>query len=203
MSAVLFPTKRSTGFALLLVFAGLVGWFASFQLLVEKIETLIDPTHIPSCNISPLVSCGPNMNSEQGSVLGFPNPILGVAGFMAPIVVGFALLAGARFARWFWGLFTLGMAAAFAFGCWLVVQSIYVLGTLCPYCMVVWLVTIPLFWYLLIATGAMGVWGRGAVKRVARSALPWTWLLAVLCYVVIAAMAQLRLDVIASLTYGL
>ena len=71
-------------------------------------------------------------------MFGFPNPILGLAGWVAPIVVGFAILAGARFARWFWWLFELGMAFAFVFVIWLIGQSIFVLGTLCPWCMVTW-----------------------------------------------------------------
>lgn len=30
---------------------------------------------------------------------------------------------------------------------WLIYQSLYVIGALCPYCMAVWAVTIPIFWY--------------------------------------------------------
>jgi uncharacterized membrane protein len=69
---------------------------------------------------------------------------------MAPIVVGAAILAGARFARWFWVAFWAGIAFAFAFVIWLISQSIYVLGTLCPWCMVTWLVTIPTFYVVTI-----------------------------------------------------
>ena len=63
-----------------------------------------------------------------------------------PIVVGVAILAGARFARWFWWLFELGMTFAFVFVIWLIGQSIFVLGTLCPWCMVTWVVTIPTYY---------------------------------------------------------
>jgi uncharacterized membrane protein len=30
---------------------------------------------------------------------------------------------------------------------WLIYSSLYSIGALCPYCMVVWAVTIPMFWY--------------------------------------------------------
>jgi len=30
---------------------------------------------------------------------------------------------------------------------WLMFQSLYEIGALCPYCMVVWAVMIPIFWY--------------------------------------------------------
>ena len=33
---------------------------------------------------------------------------------------------------------------------WLIFQSLYVIGALCPYCMVVWAVTIPIFWYVTL-----------------------------------------------------
>ena len=102
------------------------------------------------------MQCAKNLESWQGSVFGFPNPILGLTGWVAPIVVGVAILAGARFARWFWWLFELGLAFAFVFVIWLIGQSIFVLGTLCPWCMVTWVVTIPTFYAVtlhLLRTG--------------------------------------------------
>ncbi|MEV6675377.1 vitamin K epoxide reductase family protein [Streptomyces erythrochromogenes] len=40
------------------------------------------------------------------------------------------------------------MAAGFAFTVWLIAQCLYVIGALCPWCVVVWAVMIPLFWYV-------------------------------------------------------
>ena len=42
---------------------------------------------------------------------------------------------------------------------WLIGQSIFVLGTLCPWCMLVWLVTIPLFWVVTLRNAREGVFG--------------------------------------------
>ena len=99
------------------------------------------------CNFSLLVQCGENLNSWQGEVFfGLPNPLWGLGGFVAPIAVGVALLAGARFARWFWIAFAIGVAGALAFCIWLMSQSFFSLHTLCPWCMLVWAVTILLFW---------------------------------------------------------
>ena len=39
---------------------------------------------------------------------------------------------------------------------WLVFQSLYRIDALCPYCMVVWVVTIPLFWYTTLHNVAAG-----------------------------------------------
>ena len=33
---------------------------------------------------------------------------------------------------------------------WLIYQSLYDIGALCPYCMVVWVVTVPIFWYVTV-----------------------------------------------------
>ena len=130
-----------------LVVGGLIGLAAAFTLLVEKIALLKDPAYVPSCSINPILSCGSIMRTPQAEAFGFPNPILGVAGFAAVTTIGVALLAGATFRRWFW----LGLQAGTVFGVtfihWLIFQSLYRIGALCPYCMVVWVVTIPLFWY--------------------------------------------------------
>ena len=126
---------------------GFVGLAAAFTLLVEKIKLLEDPTYVPSCSINPILSCGSIMKTEQAEAFGFPNPIIGVAGFAVIVAVGMGLLAGATYRRWFW----LGLQAGTTFGLlfvhWLIFQSLYRIDALCPYCMVVWVVTIPLFWY--------------------------------------------------------
>jgi uncharacterized membrane protein len=193
-------TKRPVFFAIFLMAVGVIGWFASFDLTIEKIETLVNPGYAPSCDISPLVACGPNMASWQGSVFGFPNPIIGVAAFMAPIFVGAAILAGARFAKWFWVLFNLGMLGAFVFVWWLISQSIFVLGTLCPYCMLVWSVVIPGFFYVTVFNLKNGAFGNGAAsRRLFARLFPWTWVLAILGYILVIVMAQLRLDAITTI----
>jgi hypothetical protein len=109
------------------------------------------------------------------------------------------LLAGARFARWFWALFNAGLAGALAFVIWLIGQSIFVLGTLCPWCMLVWLVTIPLFWVVTLRNAAEGVFGA-RLRGAGRAMLPWVLPIAVLCYLVIALLAQVQLDLFRSLT---
>lgn len=142
-------TKRSFGrsVALLLAIGGLIGLFAAFTLTVEKIHLLKDPSFEPSCNINPILSCGSVMVTPQAEKFGFPNSLIGIVGFTAVSVTGFALLAGAAFKRWFWLLLNFGVLLAVIFVHWLFFQSVYRIGALCPYCMVVWSVTIPIFWY--------------------------------------------------------
>ena len=81
---------------------GVLGLTAAFVLTVEKIALLKDPAYVPTCSVNPVLSCGSVMRTPQAGVFGFPNPLLGVAGFAVVTTVGVALLAGARFPRWLW-----------------------------------------------------------------------------------------------------
>lgn len=188
-------TAPPRGLAIWLILAGIVGWFAAFQLTIERFFLLENPGSAASCDISLLVQCTANLESWQGSAFGFPNPIIGLTGWFAPIVVGFALLAGARFARWFWILFWAGMAFAFGFVIWLISQSVFSLFTLCPWCMVTWIVTIPSFYAVtvhLFRTGVFPVSERA--QSIAARAMSWVPLAAILSYALVALLAQLRLD---------
>ncbi len=188
-------TRRPWIFAIFLVIAGSAGWWAAFNLTLDKIAVLQDKHATLSCNLSVLVQCGKNLGSPEGSAFGFPNPLIGLGGFAAVIAVGVALLAGARFDRWFWIVFNLGIAGALAFVIWLISVSIFLLGTLCPWCMLVWSATIPLFWAVTIRNLAEGVYGDPA-RRVGVVLRPWIVPITVISYLVVAVLAQLVLDVI-------
>lgn len=190
---------RPTALAVWLIAAGAVGWWAAFSLLLERLHLLQDPDAILGCDISPLVQCAKNLQAWQGAVFGFPNPVLGIAGWVAPIVVGAAILAGARPARWFWLAFLAGVTFAFGFVLWLIGQSIFVLGTLCPWCMVTWVVTIPTFYAVALHVLRAGILpAPRSVRRNAGKLAGWLPLLAVGSYAIIAVIAQLRLDVLGS-----
>lgn len=185
---------------LFLILAGFIGFWASWELTIAKFQTLTDPSGKLGCDFSVLVQCGRNLESWQGSVFGFPNPLLGLGGFVAPIAVGVGMLAGASFAHWFWMLFNLGVAGALAFVCWLIAQSIFVLGTLCPWCMVVWSVTIPLFWAVTLYNLSTGTIPFGArAKRFFAAAYGWVPLITIASYLLVAALAQVRLDLVGNL----
>lgn len=133
------PAPRGTGWVLLV--AGALGLLASGVLAVEKYLLLTNPFYAPSCELGGVVSCQAVMESWQSSLLGFPNPYLGLAGFSVVVTVGVVVLAGARLPRWFWAGLLTGTLAGFGLVLWLVWQSLVVISAVCPYCMVVWLVT--------------------------------------------------------------
>ena len=187
--------KRPLALAITLVMGGIIGFGAAFALTLDKFQVLEHPSKALSCDFSVLVQCGKNLSSPEGSAFGFPNPVIGLAGFFAVIVVGMALLAGARFDRWFWIVFNLGLTFAIGFVAWLISQSIFDLHTLCPWCMVVWSVTIPLFLSVTfrnLSTGDIPA-GTGA-RRFFTAARSWVPLATLVCYLIVATIAQLRLD---------
>ncbi len=137
---------RST--AVLLLLTGALGLIASFVLAVEKYAVLADPAYVPTCSLNPVISCGTVMSSPQAELFGFPNPLLGVAGFSVLVTCGAVMMAGARLPTWFWWGLQIGVTAGVVLVHWLIYTSLYRLGALCPYCMVVWAVTIVAFWYV-------------------------------------------------------
>ena len=145
----------------LLTLGGALGLLSAFALTVERIEILLDPNYTPSCSINPVLSCGSVMTTPQAAFFGFPNPLLGIGAFAVVVTTGIALLAGARFPTWWWVGMTAGSAAGIVFVHYLIFQSLYRIGALCPYCMVVWAVTMPIFWYTALATLARSGAARG------------------------------------------
>nr|WP_235436718.1 vitamin K epoxide reductase family protein [Arthrobacter sp. RIT-PI-e] len=128
----------------MLVLTGVTGWVAAGTLILEKLELYRDPDHITSCDINPWVSCGQVMKTWQSELFGFPNPFLGLVGFTIVITTGMALLAGARFSRWYWAGLQIGVTLGSVFAIWLWSQALFEIYILCLYCMVVWAAMIPL-----------------------------------------------------------
>ncbi|GAA1944999.1 vitamin K epoxide reductase family protein [Kitasatospora viridis] len=190
------PAERAApgrAYGWLLVVAGAIGLAASAVLTVDKIRLLENPGYVPSCNINPIISCGSVMRTWQASVFGFPNSLLGLVGFAVVVASGAGLLAGAAARRWYW----LGMQLGTLFGVvlvhWLMGQTLYTIGAVCPYCMVVWAVTILLFWYTTLAnlrSGAIPVPAR--LRVVVREVARYHWVVPVLWYTVIALLVLNR-----------
>jgi uncharacterized membrane protein len=133
---VFLTRKTFSGFVTLV--AGVSGFIASFLLTIDKIKLLKDSQFVPSCNISETLNCKSVMLSEQAEVFGFPNSLLGIGAFAIFIAVGVALLGGVQFPVWFWRIALLGTLLAILFSHWLAFQTTFVIGALCPYCMVAW-----------------------------------------------------------------
>lgn len=131
----------------ILLIGGIIGVLCAGALTIDKIEILKNPNAPLNCDISPIVACGPVINTPQASAFGFPNPLIGLVGFAIAATVGAGMLAKAVYRRWFWLSLEAGLLFAVGFITWLQFQTIFRINALCPFCMVVWVVTIPMFWY--------------------------------------------------------
>jgi len=131
----------SKAFPLILIIFGLTGLLASSAISIEKTALLKDPSSELVCNINPIYSCGNVINSEQASVLGFSNELIGIAVFASIVTVGVVVLSGSKLNPWIWKVFMLGMVGSMAFVLWFFYQSVYVIGSLCIFCTIVWLST--------------------------------------------------------------
>ena len=170
-----------------LALTGAVGLVAAFVLLVEKVQLLKDPAYVPSCSINPVLSCGSIMSTDQASAFGFPNPMLGLVGFTALTMVGVIALTGAALPRWFWRAVQAGTTLGVIFVHWLIFQSLYRIGALCPYCMAVWVVTITAF----VATTAHTIRRSPTSTRVGQ-VLAYAPSVVVVWVMAIAALATVR-----------
>ena len=160
--------------------AGVIGLIASATLTVEKIEILLNPSYVPSCNLNPIVSCGSVMTTPQASALGFPNSLIGIAAFTVVAVTGVLAVAKVPLPRWYWVGITLGTLVGTAFVHWLIFQSLYRIGALCPYCIVVWVATISLL--VVVASIAFGPAGDDRGSIVARELYHWRWSIATIWF---------------------
>ncbi|MDX2679563.1 vitamin K epoxide reductase family protein [Streptomyces soliscabiei] len=136
-------------YALFLVLTGAAGLLASWVITIDEFKLLEEPGFIPGCSLNPVVSCGSVMKSDQASVFGFPNPMLGLVAYGIVVCVGMSLSAGAAFPRWYWLTFTAGCLFGVGFVSWLQFESLYRINALCLWCCLAWVATILLFWYVV------------------------------------------------------
>jgi uncharacterized membrane protein len=176
-----------TASAVWVLIAGVVGLAAALTLTVEKIEILINPDYVPSCSINPVLSCGSVMITPQASAFGFPNPLIGIVSFTVVVVTGVLAVAKVRLPRWYWGGLAIGTLLGVGFIHWLIFQSLYRIGALCPYCMVVWAVTIP----LLVVVSSIALQPQ-LENGVARFIYQWRWSLVTLWFTALILMILVR-----------
>lgn len=151
-------SNKITG--LILLVGGLIGWLASLQLMIDKLFLLQNPGATLSCDINPFISCGSVMMTWQASALGVPNMAIGLAGFAIMSVIGSLMLSNVKLPQWINWATLGGMTFAFGFIHFLSYSAIFIIHALCPWCMVVWTVTAPMFFVKLANTVEDNEWHK-------------------------------------------
>ncbi|MBO0870388.1 MAG: vitamin K epoxide reductase family protein [Micromonosporaceae bacterium] len=118
---------------------------ASFVLSKEAVTLAANPNASLSCNINAVISCGTVGSAWQSHVFGFPNAFLGLIAEPVVITMAVAGLTRVRFPRGFMFaaqiVYTLGLVFAY----WLFYESMFHIGALCPWCLLVTLTTTLVF----------------------------------------------------------
>ncbi|MDV6278372.1 vitamin K epoxide reductase family protein, partial [Rhodococcus erythropolis] len=96
------------------------------------------------------------------------------------ITTGVITATGAILPRWYWAALTTVTLFGEIMLHWLIFQSLYRIGALCPYCMVAWAITAPIF--VITVDRALATDHPGAVARFLHD---WRWSLTALWYTVI------------------
>jgi uncharacterized membrane protein len=150
---------RHRGAYLEMLISSLLGLVASLVLSVEAITLAADPNAIFSCDINERISCVKVALSWQANLLGFPNAYLGLIAEPVVITLAVAGLGGVLFPRWFMNLALGFYAIGLGFAYWLFVQAYFVIGALCPWCLLITVTTTTVFASLLRVNLSLNTFG--------------------------------------------
>ena len=118
----------------MLVGSGL-GLLASFVLSIEALELAKNSHAVLSCDFSSALSCSAVANHWSAAILGFPNSFIGVMTLPVMVTIAVALLAGAKFPKWFMQAAQAGAVIGMIFAIWMFYMSYAEIGVLCPWCL--------------------------------------------------------------------
>lgn len=134
-------------FASMLV-GSLLSLTASFVLSVDAVELARNPDAALSCNVNSVLSCATVNNHPTAHLLGFPNAFIGLMAEPVVITVAIAGLSGVKFGRKFMFAAQIGYTLGFIFAYYLFFVSYFIIGALCPWCLLVTLTT-TLVWFAM------------------------------------------------------
>ena len=141
--------RRHPGAYLEMLISSTLGLIASLVLSIDAVVLAADPNAGLSCNISETISCAKVGITWQANLLGFPNAFLGLIAEPVVITIAVAGLGGVRFPRWFMNSAMAVYAIGLGFAYWLFFQAYFVIGAMCPWCLLVTVTTTTVFASLL------------------------------------------------------
>lgn len=179
--------KNKTYGAMLTLYS-LVAWIASGTLVLERLELFKNPNYIPTCDFGLFFSCSNIMKTEQASLFGFPNPLLGIVGFAITGTLGILIMSGMKLPRWINISLMSGIIASFGLIGFFWYTSVIVVMLLCPWCMVVWAMVIPMLFHTMSYNFKNGTFGQKSKNNV----LPPVWASTLIVYAIIVSSILIR-----------
>lgn len=110
---------------------------AAFVLSVESYELAKNPDAQLSCSVNVVVNCATVAKHPSAELLGFPNSFFGLIAEPIVMTVAIAGLVGIAFPRRFMFAAQIGYTLGLIFALYLFYLSMFVIGALCPWCLLV------------------------------------------------------------------
>lgn len=152
------PQSKKSALYGIISLGAAVGFIASFLQMLEKLTLLKNAGSNLICSLNSVFNCTNILNAHQSSLFGFPNSLLCLSFFALTLSAGVIGWTGSRLNLKL-RLAYQAMALFFAgFGLWYFWQSIFVIGSLCIYC-------------ILCYGGVLAI--NGAWFRLNYAELPW------------------------------
>lgn len=154
-------------FASMLVGA-VLSLIASFVLSQEAIELAKNPDAVLACSVNIVLNCAKVGVHPSAHIFGFPNSFLGMMAEPVVITVAIAGLSGMKFGRKFMFAAQIGYTLGLIFAFWLFSQSYFVIGALCPWCLLV-TATTTFVWFAITRYNIRenNLYLKGGIKRAA------------------------------------
>lgn len=142
-------TKNFLG--LIIFIFSLTGTIASLILTIERIHYLSNPNTNLLCSINSTFNCKSVMNSPEAEIFGFPNSLLGLIGYS--IFITYSLFLIFKSKKYLINIidyiYLSGSFIAFIFSYWLIYVSVFLIESLCIYCIISCISATNIFFSLL------------------------------------------------------
>ena len=137
--------RDSRGIFISMLVGAIFSLIAAFVLAVEAVELAGNPFARLSCSINTVINCATVAIHPSSSLFGFPNAFLGLLAEPVVITVAIAGIGGVKFPRGFMFAAQVCYTLGFFFAYYLLYTSTFVIGALCPWCLLVTLSTTLVF----------------------------------------------------------
>lgn len=130
----------------------ILGLAASFILTIEAFEIKENSNAKLICSINEVVDCASVMKLDEAELLGFPNAIMGIAGYAVIAAIAFVLVVLRQDNKFIGLTLFAGSLGAWGFSLWLMYISVFKAASLCPYCVMSFVAASGIFFTVAIYT---------------------------------------------------
>lgn len=131
-----------------MLIGAILSLIAAFVLSVEALQLAKNPDASLSCSVNVVLNCATVAKHPSAEMLGFPNSFFGMVAEPIVITVAIAGLVGIRFPRGFMFAAQIGYTLGLLYALYLLSISYFVIQALCPWCLLVTLTTI-MVWFAI------------------------------------------------------